>query len=277
MTVKKIIAAAIAVVILAGGAGFGFMRWHNQKMKEMQEKCDREIELAKEEEERRIEVEKSLDEMAKKNKELADAVEIARANRDSWQAKCKKLELRIEDLLEIVHIETLDSVEIKHAIQKINEYIVLAYNYRNTAMIENHETFQISILNGTKVPFSEKVCVISMDGTIKIGIDVNKVDVECNDRSKTITVSLPKSKVLSNELHEDTLYVYTEKDSIFNRLNATDHSKLRSKIKEDSERLAQENGALDQADERAQHLIQTMLEQIPNVKANYTIEFKTIE
>ena len=276
MKIKKVIAIAVAVVVLIGGAGFGFMRWHNQKMKEMQEKCDREIELAKEEEARRIEVERSLDELAKKNKELADAVEIARTNRNSWEAKYKAAIKNIKDKISDP-VVVIDSAEIKHEILKINELAVMEYKYRNTGMIDAHDTFNISFLNGKKIPFSSKMCIISMDGTIKVGIDANKVDVEADNKSKKITIQLPESKVLSNELDEKSIYVYSEDDSFFNRLSAKDHSNIRQQIKNDATRLAQDNGIIKQADDRVKELIKTMLEKIPNIKDNYEIEFKTIE
>lgn len=153
---------------------------------------------------------------------------------------------------------------------------VIEYNYRQTSFIDEHDTFSISLLDGKSIPFTGKRCVISMDGKIKIGIDVDKVTVETDNVSKKIIIGLPKSKVLSNELDENTLYVYLEEDSLFNKVKAQDHSNLRQKIKSESQVFAKENGVMDQADERARTLIKTMLEQISDVKDYYTIEFTTV-
>ena len=276
MKIKKIIAAAIAVVVLIGGAGFGFMRWHNKKMEEVRHDVTIAKDETAEERERRIEIEKSLKELAKKNKDLADAVEIAKANRDSWKAKYKKLVASIKPII-VNPVVNIDSTEIKHEILKINELAVMEYKYRNTGMINAHDTFNVSFLNGKKIPFSSKMCIISMDGTIKVGIDANKVNVGTDNMSKKITIQLPESQVLSNELDEKSLYVYSEDDSFLNRLSAQDHSDLRQKIKDDATKLAEDNGIIKQADDRVKELIKTMLEKIPNIKDNYEIEFKTVK
>ena len=275
---KKFIAAAAAAAILITGAVIYFMVWHNRKMAELQQKYERAERTAQEENERCKEVEAALDELSKKDKDLEDRIETIRSNRDAWKERSHKIENALNDLKEkyTVSDTVIDSEEIRHDIQKINELAVMEYKYRNTAMISDNRNFNISILDETAVPFTGKECIISMDGIIKVGIDANQVAVDTDESSKKIIVHLPAPKVLSNELDENSLFVYTEKDSIFNRLKAQDHSRLRQEIKDDAKELAEDNGILQQADERVKLLIQTMLEQIPDVKSRYTIEFKSV-
>ena len=113
--------------------------------------------------------------------------------------------------------------------------------------------------------------------TIKAGIDADQVTVNADNKSKKITIGLPDPKILSNELDENSLYVYLEEDSIFNKVRAQDHSNLRQKIKDESQELAKENGVMEQATERVKLLIRTMLEQIPDIKDNYSIEFEKVK
>lgn len=279
MKAKRIFAAVAVVALLTAGAGFYFMNWHKNEMAALQHECDLAVSKAQEEDQRRQEVEASLEEIAKKNKDLEDTVETIRRNRDAWKSSSNKFEKALEDLKKKYTVKdtVIESAEIEHKIKEINELAVIEYKYRHTSLLDDHDTFSISILDGTAVPFTKKRCVISMDGKIKVGIDVNKVTVKTDNVSKKISIGLPESKVLSNELDENTLYVYLEEDTVFNKVKAQDHSNLRQKIKNESQELAKENGVMEQAGERVKLLIQTMLEQIPDVKDQYTIEFHTVK
>ena len=97
--VKRIIAVIAVAAVLATGVGgyFYFMNWHNKQMADMKKKCDAAVKAAQEEDERRQEVETSLNELAKNNKDLEKRIEIIINNRDAWEKKSKKLEEKIED------------------------------------------------------------------------------------------------------------------------------------------------------------------------------------
>ena len=280
MKAKTILFTVVIVAGLAVGAGFYFMNWHNNEMEALQEKCDTAIAQAQEEDERCKEVEAALDEIAKKNKNLEDTVETIKRNRDAWKNKTTRLETTLNDLKKkYTAKETIiESAEIEHQIREINELAVIEYKYRHTSVIDDHDTFKkIIFLDGTSIPFTQKRVIISMDGTIKAGIDADKVTVNTDNRSKKITIGLPDPQILSNELDENSLYVYLEEDTIFNKVKAQDHSNLRQKIKDESQNLAKENGVMEQATERVKLLIRTMLEQIPDIKDNYTIEFEKVK
>ena len=276
---KTVLTAVFTAVIVLAAAGVGGMMWHNSEIRKMQERNDSLANSLLEEEERRREVEAALEDMKAKSRDLADRIEIVQNNKNSWIAKCSKLTDELQKAKEkyIQSDVVLDSAEIQHEVRKINELAVVEYKYRQTAMIDSQNTFQFFILDGTRIPFTGKNCIISMDGTIKVGINADKAEVRDDSKSKKLVVSLPEPEVLSNELDENSLFVYNEEDTIFNRLNADDHSKLRQEIKDDATGLAEANGVLQQADERVKQLIKTMLEQIPGFSEQYTVEFRTVK
>ena len=220
-----------------------------------------------------------MDEIAKQNKDLEDEIEIITNNRDSWKNKCIKIAnntvTNIRESISETH-RVIEATEIEHKIKDIEELSVIEYKYKQTCVIDEKDTFNFFLLDGTENPFTNKKLVVSMVGKIKAGIEADKVTVETDSASKKIIIGLPASKILSNELDEDSFYVYLEEDTIFNRLKAQDHSALRQKINDESRQFAIDNGVLEQADERVHQLIRTMLEQIPDVKDYYTIEFKTV-
>lgn len=281
MAIKKIIAAVAAAVALVTGSVLGFRGWHNSQMEkqrqELNDQYEREERRRKEEEEKRRETEDALEKMEDKYKdETGKNLDLIK-DRDSWKykfdQKVKELDQYIFD-----HEVVLDTEEIKNEILEINELAVMEYRYRNAGAMSDHKTVNIPLINkDAQVPFTEKQCVITMDGIIKAGIDASKATIENDEKTKTIIISLPESKILSNELQEDSLFVYSDEASIFNKLTAEDHNNLRKDIKDSAKEAAIENGILKQADERVRLLISNMLGQIPNFNENYKIEFKTIE
>lgn len=230
-------------------------------MAALQKECDAAVKAAQEDDERSKEIEAALNDYAKQNKELEDRIETIINNRNAWREKSKKLEQTINDLKEKYTVKdtVIEAAEIEHEIKEINELAVIEYKYRHTRFLDERDTFSISLLEGTGIPFTQKRCVISMDGIIKAGIDADKVTVKADNVKKIITIGLPESKILSNELDENSLYVYLEEDSIFNKARAQDHSNLRQKMKDESQKLAKDNDVLEQADERAGLLIKAML------------------
>ena len=84
------------------------------------------------------------------------------------------------------------------------------------------------------------------------------------------------TSILSNELFEKSFKIYEEKDSVWNPITLTESNELRIQIKEKAEQNAIDNQILDQADERARQLIQSVIEAGPNIKGNYKIKFQAL-
>lgn len=281
MTIQKIIAAAAAAVVGVTGSALGFRGWHNSQMEKQRQELSDQFEIEerrrREEEEKRRETEDALARMEKKYKDETGKNLNLIKDRDSWKykfdQKVKEFDQYIFD-----HEVVLDTEEIKNEILEINELAVVAYIYRNAGAINDHKTINIPIIKkDAQVPLTGKQCVITMDGIIKAGIDASKVTIENNEEAKTLIISLPETKILSNELQEDSICVYSDEASILNKLTAEDHNELRKKIKDGARKTAIDNGVLKQADERVRLLIRNMLGQIPNFNEKYKIEFKTIE
>ena len=99
-----------------------------------------------------------------------------------------------------------------------------------------------------------------------------KVDVDEN--SKTIKVTLPESKVLSNELDLKSLKVYDEKNSIFNPVKVKEYSEFTQSGKENAEKDARESGVFEQSKEVAKKIITDLLNTTKEIKENYKIVFE---
>ena len=132
------------------------------------------------------------------------------------------------------------------------ELTTLKYHYTNMGHFENQNTFY-----GYKVPFTSKEFIVSYEGIINAGIDLNKMNVDVGDKS--IEVRIPAAEILSHEIYEDSLKVYDERESIFNRIDIEDYNDFSKDQKSEIEKKAIKKGLLKEADEESKRAIEEIL------------------
>ena len=132
------------------------------------------------------------------------------------------------------------------------ELTTLKYHYTNMGHFENQNTFY-----GYKVPFTSKEFIVSYEGLINAGIDLNKMKVNVGDKS--IEVRIPAAEILSHEIYEDSLKVYDERESIFNRIDIEDYNDFSKDQKSEIEKKAIKKGLLKEADEESKRAIEEIL------------------
>ena len=132
------------------------------------------------------------------------------------------------------------------------ELTTLKYHYANMGHFENQNTFY-----GYKVPFTSKEFIVSYEGLINAGIDLNKMKVDVGDKS--IEVRIPAAEILSHEIYEDSLKVYDERESIFNRIDIEDYNDFSKDQKSEIEKKAIKKGLLKEADEESKRAIEEIL------------------
>ena len=144
------------------------------------------------------------------------------------------------------------------------ELTTLKYHYTNMGHFENQNTFY-----GYKVPFTSKEFIVSYEGLINAGIDLNKMKVNVGDKS--IEVRIPASEILSHEIYEDSLKVYDERESIFNRIDIEDYNDFSKDQKSEIEKKAIKKGLLKEADEESKRAIEEIL-MGDTILSNYDIK-----
>lgn len=125
-------------------------------------------------------------------------------------------------------------------VKELKELATIQYKYKEIASREDWNT-----LFNIKLPFTKSSFIVSYTGILKLGIDLSETKVDVDENSKTIKVTLPESKVLSNELDLKSLKVYDEKNSIFNPVKVKDYSEFTQSGKENSEKDARESGVFE--------------------------------
>ena len=132
------------------------------------------------------------------------------------------------------------------------ELTTLKYHYTNMGQFENQNTFY-----GYKIPFTSKKFIVSYDGLINAGVDLEKMKVELHD--KNIEIKIPPAKILSHEIYEDSLKVFDERESIFNRIDIEDYNNFSKDQKKEVEKKAIKRGLLKEADKESKKAIEELL------------------
>lgn len=151
-------------------------------------------------------------------------------------------------------------------VKELKELATIQYKYKEIASREDWNT-----LFNIKLPFTKSSFIVSYTGILKLGIDLSETKVDVDENSKTIKVTLPESKVLSNELDLKSLKVYDEKNSIFNPVKVKDYSEFTQSGKENAEKDARESGVFEQSKEVAKKIITDLLNTTKEIKENYKI------
>jgi len=115
------------------------------------------------------------------------------------------------------------------------EFVSLHYRYTSVIKdVNSREMF------GVQIPGTEKKLLAVIDGTLKLGIDCRKIQIDTT-RTDTLFLKLPPIKIISHELHPETAEVYDQKNGMFNRYKARDLFVLETKQKAEIENNIEKN------------------------------------
>ena len=268
--IKRIAVIAAAVLLAAGSiALYGL---HRHQMKALRNDLTLEYEKEKHMEERIEAIRKERDSLNGEKQAQSDTIKDQSDKIEELEQKAKEMADQIDELL-TEEVTVFDAGAVMEEIQNISELATVEYRYTNVGTLDASKKFSFI---DWKVPFSDKTVIVTMDGKIKAGTDLSQVKITGNEWKKEITVSMPEASILSNELFEKSFKIYEEKDSVWNPITLTESNELRIQIKEKAEQNAIDNQILEQADDRAKQLIQSVIEAGPNIKGNYKIKFQAL-
>ena len=162
---------------------------------------------------------------------------------------------------------SVDTVE--SSLKEAKELTTLKYHYKNVASYENSQEFY-----GIKVPFSTKKFLYTYEGVINAGVNLDLAQVDIDEINKTITVSLPKAKILSHDIDEDSVMMFNEKESMFNQLKLQDYTHFRAEEEKRMNDEAIDGGLLDEAYDKAKLAIEDILNINPQIEEEYQVIVK---
>lgn len=159
-------------------------------------------------------------------------------------------------------VPVITSETIKSELNSLQELVTQEYIYTNADKRDQDEKW----IFGWSRPFSNSTLVLTYDGTIKAGIDMSEVQVDVDEETRTITITLPDSKITDNNIPQEGITVVEVKDGLFNEVTFDDYNSFISEQKIIMEEKAIERGLLTKADEEAKKAIQAFLSLMPGME-----------
>lgn len=150
---------------------------------------------------------------------------------------------------------------LKEELKYVKDLVTVEYRYTNADKAE----FPGRVLFGQNIPFTGKSFIVSYDGVIKYGVDLGAVDIRVSEGAKTVTVSIPPSRVVSHEIPEASFKALDEKDGLFNKIRIDDVTEFRRTQKEAMEAKAVSMGLPRQAQEQSGAAIEALLSATPGM------------
>lgn len=161
---------------------------------------------------------------------------------------------------------TITSELVGNRLESAKELVTTKYYYTNTASYQNTKDFY-----GWKIPFTTKTFLVTYDGIINAGVDLEQMTIQVNENTQTIDIHLPEPKILSHEIDENSLKVFDEKDALFNSIQIADYTQFEKDQKQQAEKKAQERGLLTEAKKQAQTAITSLLDKDTQIHEKFTV------
>ncbi|NLM07316.1 MAG: DUF4230 domain-containing protein [Tissierellia bacterium] len=147
----------------------------------------------------------------------------------------------------------IHSENIEKEIQKIASLSTAKFNYVNVA-----EFSDVMKIKELKLPFTTKRFIVKYKGEILAGLDASKITVDNLDE-KTVKISLPRVSIIQNNILEEEVYFFDERDTVFNPLKYDDLYSLLIGEKKKMEDEAIKSGLLVEAETNLKDLLTTFL------------------
>lgn len=157
----------------------------------------------------------------------------------------------------------ISEVTLQGQIEAISELATVSYNYTDLGQYKSSKEFY-----GTKLPLTTSKFILTYDGIIKAGINMEGVQVSIEEQR--VIVVLPKATILSHEIDESSMKVFDEKTSIFNPFTVEDYAGFYADQKTRVENKAIDKGLLTEAQEQGEKTIRSMIE--PLLEEGWSLE-----
>ena len=136
-------------------------------------------------------------------------------------------------------------VTIENQIKDASELSVLEMDY--TDQIEwKGEAKKIF---GKNIPLTSKSMQLIFSGIVKAGPNLEKMKVDTDGTN--ITVTIPRSDILSHEIDEESIKLQYVKNGIFNTVTPQNMNEVRKEAKAKKDKEIRDSDFLDRADEAA--------------------------
>lgn len=116
---------------------------------------------------------------------------------------------------------------------------------------------------------TEKAFTMTYNATVKAGVDLSEADIKVED--KTITVTLPKAKMMSIEIDPNSLQFQDEERAVLNWSSHDDTSTALQIAEDNAKDKVDQDGLIAKAQESSHQLIENLLKPFTIEGLGYTV------
>ena len=157
---------------------------------------------------------------------------------------------------------------LREQLEYVRDLVTVEYHYTDA---DKQELPGKKLFDTIPIPWTKKAFIISYDGVIKYGVDVSQVGLSVNGIAKTVTVEIPRAKIISHEIPEEGFRVLYESNGLFNKISIDDVTQFRVTQKDKMENRASELEMPQKAQEQSGEAISALLRAVPGME-EYTLE-----
>lgn len=161
----------------------------------------------------------------------------------------------------------LTQQSISDELAALTDLSTTSYHYTNTERFENVEDFY-----GWDASNYSSGFTLSYSGTVAASVDGSKATVVV--KGKSITITLPESTIIKNDIDESSLSVYDSKQGAFSTIQVSDFNGFKENQQPVVEAKAAADGVLTDASAKAQTAAKKLVEAMTGGSSSYTISVK---
>ena len=154
----------------------------------------------------------------------------------------------------------------------IGEFATQAGYYTNVNTIKKPDR----TIAGVPIPGTSSRAIMTYSGTIRAGLDFSQIEISVNTEQKKVTLKMPATRILSNEIDLESCEIYDEFSNIFNQIDIRNYNESLGEMKTKAEAQARENGILEAARSNAEVLIGNMFKNAGGTEG-YKLDFQWAE
>jgi len=161
------------------------------------------------------------------------------------------------DLVQIKTDKTSEASLLQDHLVELSELATLKYEY--SSVIVSRTEKNLALPGISEIKYGEAIKLITYSGYLKAGTDLSKIEMSYDKSSETLTVKVPKSKILDNVAETEKAKVEDIKGNLFSdyptqlvidEINANKKQMEEEKIRQ---------GFLEEADERVSQVLISFL------------------
>lgn len=193
---------------------------------------------------------------------LTESTNALKEQVSGLNAEKEELNNKLEELLNVRDaVPVVTKTMLEESISSASELVTKRYMYRNA----KQQTDSKEWIMGWTMPFSSTELLAVYDGTITASIDLREVKFGINESAKTITVTMPKSKIFDHNIPTETINVLEVKNNLLNSISFNDYNQFIAAEKPEMEQRAIDQGLLTEADKEAKAIIEAFLKTVPGI------------